>query len=335
MNEPLTQRAGVLAELPAVLRDLGADVASVFDESGIDLDTFDADTRVPFAAMLNVLDRAKRRAACPHLGILIGHRFEFGLHGPIGRLMLTAPKLGHALNEFVTWQPGYSSGAIVYLNRLDDVYAFGYGTYVAAHPGSPVLYDAVIGVALRMIEDLTNGTVKPVEIQFSHRSPEDVASYSRLTKLPMQFDQHRNCIILDAKSLQVSLPGSDPKTHHRIQAELASAAFGEASDLSTRTRHSLRHIMFTGKPTLPAVAAELCLHPRTMERRLAEEGQTFRALRDDVRFAVARELLELTDIPIGEIGEILDFASSGVFADAFHRLSGASPSKWRERASTS
>jgi AraC-like DNA-binding protein len=75
------------------------------------------------------------------------------------------------------------------------------------------------------------------------------------------------------------------------------------------------------------------VHPRTLERRLAGEGQTFETLRDEVRFSVARELLELTDIPVGEIGAILAFASPGVFTDAFRRVSATSPSAWRATAS--
>jgi transcriptional regulator GlxA family with amidase domain len=52
-----------------------------------------------------------------------------------------------------------------------------------------------------------------------------------------------------------------------------------------------------------------------------------------VRFSVARELLELTDIPIGDVGTILAFASPSVFTDFFRRLSGKPPSTWRAQAS--
>ncbi|MBK0329692.1 AraC family transcriptional regulator [Rhodobacteraceae bacterium F11138] len=331
MSAAMTQRAGVLAELPTVLRDLGADVAEVFEQTGIDPNTLCAETRVPFTAMLSVLERAARQTGCLHLGLLIGHRFDFALHGPIGQLMLMAPTLGQALTDFMTWQPGYSSGAIVYLNRFDDVCTFGYGAYAASHPGSQVLYDAVVAVALKMVSILTHGTVKPIEVQFSHRAPDDVTVYGRLLKAPMRFDQHRNCIVLDATSLQVPIPGSDPAMRCRLEEEIARSVFPKTPDLSARTRHALRHVLFTGAPSLPAVAAKMNLHPRTLERRLVQEGQSFRALRDDVRFAVARELLELTEIPIGEIAAILAFASPGVFSEAFRRLSGTSPSRWRAK----
>jgi AraC-like DNA-binding protein len=80
---------------------------------------------------------------------------------------------------------------------------------------------------------------------------------------------------------------------------------------------------------MEAVAAALGLHPRTLRRRLGENGQVFEALRDEVRLATALELLELTDLPVGEIAASLSYASPGVFAEAFRRMRGLSPRDWR------
>lgn len=329
MHGQMTQRAGVLAELPGVLRDMGADASLAFAGSGIDCEKLSPETRVAFDAMLQVLDRASRLAACPHLGLLIGRRFTFAIHGPIGQLMLSAPDLGQALTDFVSWQPGYSSGAIVYLNRFEEEFAWGYGTYAASTPGSRVLYDAVVGVGIRMVHELTNGAARPIEVQFSHRKPESIADYARLLNLPLRFNQHRTCLVLDAATMRMPLPRADREARQRLLAEIEAAVFATPPDVSTRTRHALRHVLPIGRPTLSRVATAMGLHRRTLERRLAAEGQSFEGLRDEVRQAMARELLELTDIPIGEIGAILAFASPGVFAEAFRRMTGTTPSAWR------
>ena len=71
------------------------------------------------------------------------------------------------------------------------------------------------------------------------------------------------------------------------------------------------------------------VHPRTLERQLADEGQTFRALREQVCFAVARELLELTDIPVSEISAIVGFSAPSVLTTMFRRITGKTPSAWR------
>lgn len=75
----------------------------------------------------------------------------------------------------------------------------------------------------------------------------------------------------------------------------------------------------------------LKLHPRTLRRRLAAKGAVFSDLRDRVRYALAREFLALTDLPLGEIAVLVGFASQGVFSESFRRWSGMTPSDWRRR----
>ena len=124
--------------------------------------------------------------------------------------MRRAPTLQQALDDFVSWQPGYSSGAIVYLIRLGDEFAFGYGTHDQVSPGTVQLYDAVVAIGLRMLHELSDGQVRPDEIRFSRRPPDDLAIYNRLLKAPLRFDQHQTCIVLNASDMNMRLPGSDP-----------------------------------------------------------------------------------------------------------------------------
>lgn len=328
----MTQRAGVLSELPQVLHDLGVDVATVFSGSGIDPAGLSPDTRVPFNGMLNVLHRAEQATNCPHLGLLIGLRFTFDIHGPIGQLMLSAATVRDAFSDFVILQPGYSSGAIVYLNRYGDDYAIGYGSLAASSPGSRVLYDAIIGVGVQMLRQMTNGAVKPVEIHFSHLPPERPSDYARLLKVPVRYNQHRTCVILDEAGMRTTLPSADSAARRDILAGIRAAAFQTPPEVSMLIRQAIRRVMLVAKPTLSAVAFQMGLHPRTLERRLAKEGQTFGVLRDAVRFSVAKELLELTDIPVSDVAAHLWYASPGVFSGAFRRLSGTTPSAWRAAA---
>jgi AraC-like DNA-binding protein len=80
---------------------------------------------------------------------------------------------------------------------------------------------------------------------------------------------------------------------------------------------------------MASVANELGVSTRTLRRRLNEEDATFEALLDDIRYTAATELLQLTDLPISEIGPALGFASPKIFAESFKRWTGIAPSSWR------
>ncbi len=332
MFKNAVQRIGPVVELPGILRELKVDVAKVFDGSGIDPGCLTQDTRANFGVLLPLLERAAVLSGCAHIGLLMGLRFELAAHyGPIGLLMQSAPTLKQALMDCAKWQIEYSSGAIVYLDKMGDEYAFGYSSYATCAPGTNVLYDAIIGIAVRMVAELTDGAVQPIEVHVSHRAAGDLSAYKRLLKVPVRFNETRNGIMLDGRAMTLRPRTADPVLREQLLAGLV-ATIGQAPPRTVeRVEHLLRHAMHYGKPALTEISNIMGLHPRTLRRRLAAEGHTFEETRDRVRFSVAREMLEFTDIPVGEIGAMISFASPGVFSEAFARWSSMSPSAWRKQ----
>ncbi|BBX95969.1 helix-turn-helix transcriptional regulator [Mycobacterium lacus] len=84
-------------------------------------------------------------------------------------------------------------------------------------------------------------------------------------------------------------------------------------------------------PTLPDVAAELAVHPRTLRRRLAEEGTSFRALLNEARSAVAVDLLRNVGLTVEEVSTRLGYTEVSTFSHAFKRWYGVAPSAYCRR----
>jgi AraC-like DNA-binding protein len=323
------QRAGVFAELPALLVAEGVDPRDVFQGLDIDASQLRHDTKVRLVDMLVGLDRAARRIDCPHLGLLLGARFTFAIHGPIGRLMRSAATLEDALMDFVTWQQGYSDGAVVYFNKVAGGAALGFGAFVRSMPGTRQLYDGVVAVGCAMVSSLTEGKVTPAEILLNHRRPEDIKPYLRYLTAPIRFDQPQSCLVLDSRALSTELPSRNLVSRKEALADLERIASKIAPSFSARVAHRMKPLLHLGEPGLTAVSNALGINLRTLRRRLAEEGTTFEEIRDRVRFTLARELLDMTNLPIGEISDAVAYASHGAFISAFHRWTGTTPSKWR------
>jgi AraC-like DNA-binding protein len=83
--------------------------------------------------------------------------------------------------------------------------------------------------------------------------------------------------------------------------------------------------------TLERVAAELSVHPRTLNRRLEADGTSFRALVNETRFSVSRQLLSGTKMEIADIALALGYADPSGFTHAFQRWSGMAPIEWRKQ----
>ncbi len=323
------QRAGPLTGLPALLCEFRVSPSRITADLGIDLETLSPDTMIPFAAALTMLERAADETGCAHIGLLLGSRHRWSNHGVIAPLTMTAPTLRRALTDFVTWQIGYSSGAGIYLTRVGDAFALGYGIHDRSEPGSRQAYELVIAIGLNMISALTGSAVWPDEIMFCHSAPKDVSAHARILKAPVRFNQNQCCMLLSANAMARALPGSDPARYAQARRAVGEALGVTIDSPAARLRGMIRPQILKGDPSMAGAARALALHPRTLRRHLAAAGLTFEGVRDDVRFVVARDLLGLTDLSIGEISAALAFSTHSAFVEAFRRWSGMTPTAWR------
>lgn len=83
-----------------------------------------------------------------------------------------------------------------------------------------------------------------------------------------------------------------------------------------------------GFPSLPELAAELDVHPRTLRRQLTDEGTSFRALLNEARSALAVDLLCNVGLTVEEVSKRLGYTDTSTFCHAFKRWHGVPPSAY-------
>jgi AraC-like DNA-binding protein len=83
------------------------------------------------------------------------------------------------------------------------------------------------------------------------------------------------------------------------------------------------------QPSIAQIAEIAHVSSRTLQRELAAEGKSFRALLDGARYTVARRKLAEPDLKIEEIGLMLGYTQATHFSRAFRRFAGQTPSQYR------
>jgi len=143
------------------------------------------------------------------------------------------------------------------------------------------------------------------------------------------FDRPAHRLVFAASVLDQQLVSADTVATRlaieQCERELASTSDGE---LAARIRAALEADPAT---TLPAVAKKLRLSSRTLKRRLAEQGTTFTAIRDDLRRQRALLLVDNRSLAIGEIALKLGYTELPNFTRAFRKWTGVTPIAYRER----
>ncbi|MFC7618227.1 helix-turn-helix transcriptional regulator [Actinokineospora soli] len=82
-------------------------------------------------------------------------------------------------------------------------------------------------------------------------------------------------------------------------------------------------------PGIEEVAEHLHLSSRTLRRKLADEGHTFRGLVDEVRRTLAEDLLTAGDLSVEQIAHRLGYNATPAFTAAFTRWTTMSPRAYR------
>ncbi|MDH3889417.1 MAG: AraC family transcriptional regulator [Gammaproteobacteria bacterium] len=94
---------------------------------------------------------------------------------------------------------------------------------------------------------------------------------------------------------------------------------------------ALRSYLMDGAPSVELAADIAGLSTRTLQRRLADEGWSYRELLNEVRFEAAVDLMQDTDYAISDIASLLGYSDPSHFARAFRRMAGVSPREYMQQ----
>ena len=104
----------------------------------------------------------------------------------------------------------------------------------------------------------------------------------------------------------------------------------EARDLlSDRVRTVLGEALPAGVATSDQVARRLNMSKRSLQRRLTEEGTSFKEVLTQVRSDLARRYLRDSDLSVPEISHLLGFRENSSFFRAFQNWTGTTPGAYR------
>jgi AraC-like DNA-binding protein len=322
------QRVGVLVELPQVLRELGQDPTQLIASVGIDPDKLsDPENSLTFVELGKLVQTCVAATGCEHFGLLVGQRSATHCLGLVGRLMRTAPTLKDAILDLCINQQRYVRGAVTYLYVQNETAFWGYTVHHPTMQSADQISEGAITLAFNIIQELIG--IPPYEVLLARRAMGDIAPYRRVFGQAPTFDAQQYAIVFPAKLLDHFVKGADAKLRRKLQKSVADYwALTQPSVTQAVVRLLHARVIFPDV-TLEALANELAMRPRTLNRRLNEEGAKFRDLVSQVRFSVSRQLLSGTGLDVSDIAFALGYANLSGFTHAFQKWSGMAPSEWR------
>jgi len=325
-----TLRIGATIGVPGVLRGLGADPVRLLSEVGLELKLFDdPNNRISYLARGRLFAHCVDQTACPHFGLLVGQ--QAGLHsfGLVGLLAKYSPNVGSALRSLVRYMHLHVRGATTTLSVGSDLATLEYQIYQTRAMGNDQVGDGAVAVAFNIVRDLCGSDWKPVEARFAHREPENAEPFQKFFQAPLRFDTEQYAVVFSEHWLNRRLPDASPELRRLLQQEIDKLEVRLEDNFLEQVRSLLRTTLVTGHSSADQVAELFSMHRRTLNRHLNSVGTSFRKLADEVRFEIARQLLEDSAMEIIQIASLLGYSNASAFTRAFRRWSSTTPARWR------
>lgn len=196
-----------------------------------------------------------------------------------------------------------------------------------------VAFELVFFVQLARIA--TREAVRPLKLA-TPLPPEPADAYAEFFGQRVERSSHHSVTFSAADASRPFLTANEPMWEF-FEPELRRrlCQLDETATIADRVRGALLELLPSGSASLQEVAKKLAISTRTLQRRLKEEGSSFRQVLDATREELARHYLSSSSMSGAEISFLLGFEDPNSFFRAFHAWTGETPEQARLGASRS
>lgn len=326
-------RAASIMALVPLLAQFNVSLDSLLAASGLPVGLFEhPDNLIPFREGTRLIGLCADHTGCPHFGLLMGEDTSLAAYGIVGEMMKAAADVRAALQLMCRFMTLADGGGLLTLSETTQFASFSYSVYEPGVERAEVLGDNVLAVSNSVLRELCGHKWRAHEIRFSRSRPNNIQPYNEILKAPLRFDVEQSAVIFDRTWLDGTLTTADPARLRALEAKARAIEASETGDLVAQVRRVVRRQLLAGTCSMHSVAVELGMHRRTLDRQLQPFGFAFKALSDEIRYEVSRQLLADTTVPVIEISQSLHYADASAFTHAFRRWSGTTPTQWRKSA---
>lgn len=271
-------------------------------------------------------------AAHPTLGIDLARTLPVDATGLWGFLLRSSPTFGDMLHRAARYVRVFYRYTSITLAPSDDGLRL-----ICDHPSPSPFGRREQEVCFFLAQWLTWGRgllgpdIAAERVLMRWTGPDDPAPVDGFFGCPVTFGAEEDSVLFSRDLAARPLPERTPELAGMFEDYAAAIIrrVDRGDSLVDQVREVLTEALLRGAGTEAEVADALGITRRTLRRRLADAGLTFRQIRQDLQRQRAERLLREGRLPIAEISYLLGYSEPSTFHRAFRRWTGRSPASWR------
>jgi AraC-like DNA-binding protein len=306
--------------------------------SGVDYRSLQRDTRTAIGpeAVNSLWKNAAHLSGDPLFGLHFGESMQLAALGAIGQIVQTSNTAGEALSN---------AGALLHLitdmfsmkitlgKKYLEIYLLHREDLAAAYPYTyRHMADYLMAFVLHELDGLLLRKTEPAGIQFAYPIA-DTYEYARIFRCSIK--QKAGAFLLTLPRSFADEPvlsaNYEMQQHLLQKVNLFVKNSGEEGLLHTRIYNYLLTNSYLYTLSQESVAANFNISPRSLQRRLKEEGITYLQIVEEVRKTLALHYLGHNHYQVKDIAFILGYNEQSAFVRAFKRWTGVPPSQYLQQ----
>lgn len=294
----------------------------------------DAESRIPAPTVLSVWSALRERTGDPALQLVAPTSLSFGEYRVMDYLVNASRTVGEGVSRFVQYFTLITAAAALSIEEEGDERRL---LLTAAGGGHlpPMYADYVFAALVTRIRIPGRGrpSLRLSRIELHQPQPLDPAPHERVFPGPVRFGAPADRLCFSKEEWDAPMEGADEALAHLLEEHARMLATRSPQVAGTFRAEVLKALAeaLPGGGSAQEIARALHVSVRTLQRKLVEEGTTFRALSDAARGKLAQEYLADPKVSSAEVAMLLGFSDPSSFTRAFRRWTGASPARWRRR----
>jgi AraC-like DNA-binding protein len=327
----LLVRAAALTNFREVARAAGLDPVRMIFDAGLSPSVLsEPDVMIPVERVGRLLNASAAMSGNESFGLCMAKSRMLSNLGAVGMLVRDQATLRDSLGMLMRYQPllnGAQSLAIEECGELVIIRE----SLMAGKTQEPTRQriELALGVMVRVIRQLLKPDWQPQRVCFEHPAPRDLSTHHRFFGPRVEFDCDFNGIVCAKADLDAPNPLADPAMARYAHRLIDDSSISPQATILEDVRRTILVLLPSGRCSIEQVSEYLGVVCRTVQRRLAEQGQSFSSIVNEIRTELATRHVMESDRPLTEVATLLGFSAPSGFSRWYHSQFGCSPKESR------
>lgn len=325
-------RAGSLQGYIALMQSLRCEPDELLSRHRIAPDVLaDEDALISLRSGMQLMEASAIETGCPDFGLRLSRLQDISVLGPLAIVLQNAATVRKAWDYVARHIFVQTPGLVVTVHDQSSLIAGSVEISLELRlprlPAQRQTIDLCLGDLHHITQLMAGPGYKLHAVSLPHTPIAPLDDYKRFFNAAIHCDQPRAALHLSPETLATDLRGANPALRQIAEDYLDRHFRSPDESVSARVRLALRRTLGTKVD----VAHLLAIHPRTLQRYLAVEGANFETLREEARKEAALHYLRQTEIPLGQVADLVGFSEQSALARSCRRWFGATPTEIRRQ----